>query len=66
MYPPVASRGNWAGDALITIASESDTLVCLVDATAPGQLEELKRVLAGHVNRFASREAPLSFDWIDL
>lgn len=66
VYPRVTSRGNWAGEALITIKSESDMLVCLVDATAQGQLEELKRMLVGHIDRFASHEAPLIFEWIDL
>ena len=31
-----------------------------------GQLDALKGAVARHLDRFAFREAPLSFDWRDL
>jgi hypothetical protein len=35
------------------------------EPAADGQLEDLKGVLARHLDRFAFREAPLQFDWQD-
>jgi hypothetical protein len=40
-------------------------LICRIDASAPGQLEALKGAVARHLDRFAFREAPLTFDWVD-
>ena len=34
-------------------------------ASAPGQREALKGAVARHIDRFAFREAPLTFDWQD-
>ncbi len=42
-----------------------ETLECRIDGSEPGQLEVLKRVVAEHLDRFAFREAPLTFDWRD-
>ena len=39
--------------------------MCRIDASAPGQLEGLKGAVARHLDRFAFREAPLTFDWKD-
>jgi hypothetical protein len=33
--------------------------------SAAGQLEALKGAVARHIDRFAFREAPLTFDWRD-
>jgi len=40
-------------------------LTCRIDASVEGQLEGLKGAVARHLDRFAFREAPLSFDWRD-
>ena len=37
-----------------------------IEASAPGQLEALKGAVARHLDRFAFREAPLTFDWVDV
>ena len=34
-----------------------------IDASSPEQLEGLKGAVARHLDRFAFREAPLTFDW---
>jgi hypothetical protein len=47
------------------MTAEPDVLVCRIDASEPGQLEGLKGDVARHLDRFAFREAPLSFPWQD-
>ena len=39
------------------------TLDVRIDASIEGQLEGLKGAVARHLDRFAFREAPLTFDW---
>lgn len=50
-------------EGLMTMIAHSDALECRIDASAPGQLEGLKGALARHLDRFAFREAPLTFEW---
>ena len=63
---PRDSRGaDWPGDATATFDAEAETLVVRIDASAPAQLDGLKGAVARHLDRFAFREAPLSFGWKD-
>jgi uncharacterized protein len=64
-FPRDARGADWAGDATVTFDAEPGTLVTRIDASEPGQLEELKGAVARHLDRFAFREAPLAFDWQD-
>lgn len=64
-FPAEGRSGNWAGDATLTLTARPDTLECRIDASEPGQLDVLKGVVAQHLDRFAFREAPLTFDWRD-
>jgi hypothetical protein len=64
-FPKDARGADWPGDALVTMTNRDGALECGIDASAPGQLEALKGALARHLDRFAFREAPLTFDWID-
>ena len=63
VFPRDARGADWAGDGTVTLTAHTDTLECRIDASEPGQLEALKGALARHLDRFAFREAPLSFDW---
>jgi hypothetical protein len=65
VFPRDARGADWPGDAVVLMAAGPATLDCRIEASAPGQLEALKGVLARHLDRFAFREAPLSFDWKD-
>lgn len=65
VFPRDARGADWPGDALVTMTAGDTILECRIDASAPGQLEALKDVLARHLDRFAFREAPLGFDWQD-
>ena len=65
VFPRNARGAEWKGDGTITMTAREQTLDCRIDASAPGQLDGLKGALARHLDRFAFREAPLTFDWVD-
>jgi uncharacterized protein len=64
-FPRDARGADWPADAQVTMIAHSDTLECRIDASVEGQRDGLKGALARHLDRFAFREAPLTFDWID-
>ncbi|MEA3048838.1 MAG: uncharacterized protein QOG84_674 [Sphingomonadales bacterium] len=64
-FPKDARGADWPGDALVTMTARDDALLCRIDASAPAQIEALKGAVARHLDRFAFREAPLTFDWVD-
>jgi hypothetical protein len=45
--------------------AHDDGLECQLVASAEGQREALKGAVARHIDRFAFREVPLTFDWQD-
>lgn len=63
VFPRDARGADWPGDATVTFDAGSDALITRIDASAEGQLEALKGAVARHLDRFAFREAPLSFEW---
>jgi hypothetical protein len=65
IFPRDARGADWPGEGMVTMIARPATLECRIDASAPGQLDGLKGALARHLDRFAFREAPLTFDWID-
>jgi hypothetical protein len=64
-FPRDARGADWPGDALVTMTAGESVLTCRIDASLEGQLEGLKGAVARHLDRFAFREAPLTFDWQD-
>ena len=62
-FPRDARGADWPGDALVTMTVGDGILTCRIDASVEGQLEGLKGAVARHLDRFAFREAPLTFDW---
>ena len=65
VFPRDARGACWAGKADVTFVNTPDALACTIVASEPGQLEGLKGAVARHLDRFAFREAPLQFDWVD-
>jgi len=65
VFPHDARGAAWQGDGLVTMNAQAETLDCRIDASEPAQLEALKGALARHLDRFAFREAPLTFVWED-
>ncbi|HTG37459.1 DUF2218 domain-containing protein [Sphingomonas sp.] len=64
-FPRDVRGADWPGDAVVTFDASSDVLEIRIDAAAPAQLDGLKGVVERHVDRFAFREAALSYDWRD-
>ena len=64
-FPRDARGADWPGDGIFTMAAGPEALECRIEASAPGQLEALKGAVQRHLDRFAFREAPLTFDWMD-
>lgn len=46
-----------------TMVANEGELSVTIDANDESSLERLKEVVAGHLDRFAFREAPLPFEW---
>jgi uncharacterized protein len=63
VFPKDARGLNFPGDGAVILKAHETGLEVRVDATAPEQLEGLKRVVASHLDRFAFRGAPLAFNW---
>lgn len=66
IFPKDARGAEWPDQGVITMTVHDSGLACRIDASAPGQLDGLKGALARHLDRFAFREAPLTFDWVDM
>ena len=64
-FPRDARGADWPGEGVVTLIAHDAALECRVDAWVNDQLEGLKGAVARHLDRFAFREAPLSFDWRD-
>ncbi len=63
---PANNRGaNWKGDATLLMNAGETQLTCQLQASEAEQLDKLKSTVQSHLDRFAFREAPLSFDWQD-
>lgn len=63
IFPKDARGADYPGDAVVTFNAVEDGLDVRIDASSDAQLEGLKEVVARHLDRFAFREAPLTFDW---
>ena len=62
-FPKDARGADHPGDGLVTFDARGGALDVRIDATSDAQLDGLKGAVARHLDRFAFREAPLSFDW---
>lgn len=60
------ARGtDWPDAARLDLKAGAEALECRLEASHPEQLAGLKDAVARHLDRFAFREAPLSFAWAD-
>lgn len=62
-FPRDARGATWASDALVTFDAGPYALSVRIDASGGEHVEAMKGVVARHLDRFAFREAPLTFDW---
>lgn len=63
IFPKDARGADWPGDGVVTFDAANDHLEVRIEASSPGQLEGLQGAVARHLDRFAFREAPLTFEW---
>lgn len=50
-------------DAVVTMTASDETLSVTVQAVSDEIRDRIEGVVASHLDRFAFREAPLSFNW---
>lgn len=62
-FPKDARGADWPSDGLATFDAGAEALTVRVDGGSADQVEALKGVVARHLDRFAFREAPLTFAW---
>ncbi|MDB5695744.1 MAG: hypothetical protein JWN21_1287 [Sphingomonas bacterium] len=62
-FPKDARGADYPADALVTFDATAAALAIRIDASSAEQMAGLQGAVARHVDRFAFREAPLSFDW---
>jgi len=63
VFPHDARGADYPGDGKVTFDARDQGLGVRIDASSPEQLEVLKGAVARHLDRFAFREAPLTFHW---
>jgi len=63
IFPKDARGADWPDQAIVTFVADDTALFCQVEASAKGQKEGLKGAIERHIDRFAFREAPLTYDW---
>ena len=49
--------------AIATMEATADAILVTIEGQEEETVERMKGVIANHLDRFAFREAPLSFDW---
>ena len=65
IFPKDARGANHPGDAVVTFVAGAEAHDVTIAASSAEQRDGLKGAVARHVDRFAFREAPLTFGWID-
>ncbi len=56
-------RIAFPGGAVLEMKADSDTLDVVLTVPDGGDVERMRGVVSSHLDRFAFREAPLTFDW---
>ena len=64
-FDPAHGTIRFPSGALVTLDARAEALDARIEAPDAEMLEQMKGVVARHLDRFAFREAPLSFDWRD-
>lgn len=64
-FPKEGRSGTWLQDATVFLNAHPAHLECRIEAGEDAQRAVLQDVLTSHLDRFAFREAPLTFDWRD-
>ncbi|MDQ0345934.1 hypothetical protein J2S76_000335 [Ancylobacter vacuolatus] len=62
-FTPERGVVGFPGGTVATLEAGPEGLAVRIEAPDVEMLEEMKGVVARHLDRFAFREAPLRFDW---
>ncbi len=57
------SRIAFPGGSVLEMKADSDTLDVVLTIPDGDDVERMRDVVSSHLDRFAFREAPLTFDW---
>lgn len=63
-FTPEEGKVNFP-NAIATMTAHPATLEVRVEAAGREIIDQMKQVVASHLDRFAFREAPLTFEWRD-
>lgn len=63
VFPKDIRGAAYPEDGVALFSANPDNLEVTLEASSADQLSSLKEVVASHLDRFAFREAPLTFDW---
>lgn len=63
VFPHNARGADHPGDAVVNFNALRNGIAIRLDASSTDQLEGLKGAVERHLDRFAFREAPLTYDW---
>ena len=63
VFPAEGRAGTFPADGLVTFDAIDEALAIRIDGATDEQVHALQDVVARHLDRFAFREAPLTFDW---
>lgn len=66
IFPRDLRGADWPADATLELVARPDGLECRLTASDPAQLAALQGAVARHLDRFAFREGPFSYDWKSL
>jgi hypothetical protein len=56
---------DFPNGARLAMRADPDTLDIVLTVPDDGDMARMREVVASHLDRFAFREAPLTFDWRD-
>ncbi len=62
-FSPEEETIDFPTGAKLEMRADSDTLDCVLTVPADGNVARMRTVVEEHLNRFAFREGPLTFDW---
>jgi hypothetical protein len=62
-FPRNARGADHPGNGIVTFDARDQALGVRIEASSPEQLDGLKGAVERHLDRFAFREAPLTFHW---
>ena len=63
VFSPEEAMIDFPNGAKLELRADSETLDCVLTVPEEGDAARMRQVVAEHLDRFAFREAPLTFDW---